>query len=679
VIRRLPAAVVGALVLTLAVPGAAAARLQLIFPLAANDAGLRSFATAVSTPGSPEYGRYQPVATLARRFGASVRSRTAVVRYLRAIGAQAVQVNPTGMFVQATMSVGLAERTFGTSLVRPSSAAHSQFLAPRFAPRLPRALRAITLGVVGLDTRPLFKPRPATQPPSDYRTVSGAPTGCPEGVATHGFTPNQYLTAYDYAPLHDAGLRGQGQRVAAIEIDGFKRSDLTTFARCFGFRVPPIHIYGVGTSKPLAPGPEATLDLELLGAAAPRARSLEVFESRSDAVAVDQAFAAPLLQPGAKPQVISASLGLCEPAMDQAFGSAGILSVERSLQLAAATGITTVVASGDTGSADCADPQGTPVDALAVDYPSGSPWVTSVGGTNLSLDPSNRIAAQAVWNDTTDQLAAGGGGLSLLFYRPPYQKGVVAPNRRAVPDLAMLADIGPGYAIFCSAHQPGCRGWRTVGGTSAAAPLVAGGMALVDQDLARRHREPVGLANPLLYRLGRSTASAGVFLDVTQGGNDLGPFIPGGDGQPLGCCSANPGFDWATGWGSLDLAHFDQAATTLLPRIADVSLGVPSPQHPVANRELVVTLSCSRRCTALAFGFVEVKGKPTIDLESARYHFQSRGAKRVVIHFSAHQEAELRAALAGHRRITAELFGAAVDRAGKLGRVTSGKAFRIGG
>jgi subtilase family serine protease len=673
--RGLPALIAGAALLGLALPGTAvAAQLPLIFPLTANDAGLQRYAAAVSTPGSPEYGRYESVSVLARRFGAGARARAAVIRYLRSVGASDVQVSPTGMFVQARMSVGLAERTFAARLHRLRSANGQSYLAPDAPARLPGGLRGSALGVVGLDSRPLVAPR--AQPPSGYRPASGTPSGCSSGVRTGGFTPNQYLSAYGYESLHRAGLRGQGQRVALIEIDGFKRSDVTTFARCFNLRLPPIVAYGVATPRPLPPGPEATLDLEMLDAAAPRARSFDVFESAGNAVGVDKAFAAPLVQPGTKPQVISASLGLCEPAMAQTFGATGLISVERSLELAAATGISTVVAAGDNGSADCVDQQGNVVDALAVDYPGVSPWVTAVGGTNLHLDGSNQLLAETVWNDTSRELAAGGGGLSLLFFRPRFQNGVVPPNRRAVPDVSMLADIAPGDAFFCTADQAGCTGWRTVGGTSAAAPLLGGGLAIVDQDLRRHGREVLGLADPLLYSLGRS-AVPGIFNDVTQGGNDVGPYVPGGDGRPLGCCQAGRGFDWASGWGSLDLGGFDRAALTRLPRVSRVSIRVPRPQQPVRAGGLALELACSARCTAYAFGTVGIGGGPTLQLRSTRYHLARKGVKRILIPFTRRQESRLRAALAHDRQVVAELFGADLDPAGKLGDVTSGVTYAI--
>jgi len=120
----------------------------------------------------------------------------------------------------------------------------------------------------------------------------------------------------------------------------------------------------------------------------------------------------------------------------------------------------------------------------------------------------------------------------------------------------MLADVSPGYAVYCTA-QADCdgRGWLSFGGTSAATPLLAGGFALVDQALRRQGRIALGLANPLLYRLGRDpTTAAQVFYDVTNGSNDVGPFVQSSQ-QPLGCCSAVPGFDDASGWAASISRH----------------------------------------------------------------------------------------------------------------------------
>lgn len=173
----------------------------------------------------------------------------------------------------------------------------------------------------------------------------------------------------------------------------------------------------------------------------------------------------------------------------------------------------------------------------------------------MLLDRGNRITAQVVWNDTDAAPDAGGGGASILFGRPHFQ-AAVPTSVRIVPDVAMLADLAPGYAIFCTVKGPDCGkgGWAGAGGTSAAAPLLAAGVALIDQDLRRHHRHGVGDLNPLLYFLGGSGARAAVFRDILAINNDLGPYLPGGHGQSLGCCAAALGFDGASGWGTVDVS-----------------------------------------------------------------------------------------------------------------------------
>src|SRR5581483_4975167 len=227
----------------------------------------------------------------------------------------------------------------------------------------------------------------------------------------------------------------QGERVALIEIDGFRYSDLRTFAGCFQLPVPAINGYGVGIGRPLSPGGESTLDLEVLDAAAPRLKEIDVYESRARAADVLRSLTAPLQNHGKTPQVISASLGTCEPALVESIGYAGVRAVEGALAAAAASGISVLASSGDDGSTACLGRTG-PIDLLSVSFPASSPLVTGVGGTNIELNADNTLAAQVAWNDGPDDLAAGGGGVSGLFTRPSYQKGFVAPNRRAVPDVA---------------------------------------------------------------------------------------------------------------------------------------------------------------------------------------------------------------------------------------------------
>ena len=681
-------------------------QLQLVLPLNADLAGLESFAQSVNTPGSPNYGQYESIATLARRFGASPAASSRVMAYMRAAGATDVKLDATRLFVDATMSAPRAARVFSTPLAVFHAARLGRFVAPTHAARVPAALQGLVTTVVGLDTRSLtgksythaskgvrakaktgvgagVRAHAAAGEPSSVAPLTGSPSGCGPALAVQGFTPNQYETAYGFAPLFGSGLHGEGERVALIEIDGFRFSDLTSFASCFGLGVPPVRGFGVGLKHALPPGGEATLDVEVLDAAAPGLKGIDVYETKPNASATLRALTSPLQNRGFKPQVISASLGLCEPDVFLAIGLKGLRSVEGSLAMAAGSGISFLASSGDQGSADCVDLTGAPIARLSVNYPSSSPWVTGVGGTNFALTPANTIAAQIVWNDTSLQPgAAGGGGTSQLFKRPSYQKGTVKKNRRFLPDVSMLADIAPGYTVFCSA-TPDCvnsestNPWQTVGGTSAATPLLAGGLAVVDEALRLNGRHGVGFANPLLYTIGRNRALRGlVFSDVQEFSNDIGPFITRSH-RSLGCCKAGPGFDRASGWGSVNLAGLTSAAEQLIhPR---VGLSLPRHQHPAKLGALFATLSCSAACRVGALADVRIGRGKAFKIFSGIAALGAAGKTTVLMGFGRKHLRNMRSGLHHHRGITIKVFGRLYGGGTHVVKRTGSKTLRIHG
>jgi subtilase family serine protease len=667
-------------------PAPSGTQLQLVLPLSADLAGLRRTALAITTPGSPQYGAYQPLSTLARRFGANAATRQRVLAFLRRAGARHAEIDPTGLFAAATLPAGDAARVFATPLAE-FRANGSRFIAPAAearasaasvqAARIPSGLKGLVTGVIGLDNRPLVAPGQLRRRagsatahiashPTSARSRTGTPSGCPASLATGGFTPNQYLTAYGYNGLRGAGLSGQGQRVALIEVDGYKYSDLETFASCFHLPIPALNTFGVGISKLLKPGGEATLDLEVLDAAAPGLTSINVFETKASAADTLHALTAPL-RTKQKPSVISASLGLCEPALSHFVGDNGVFSTEGALEMASASGVTFVASSGDQGSADCTSGDGTPLRLLSVNYPSSSWWVTGVGGTNLELSPTNAITNQLVWNDAAAQPgSSGGGGTSDLFNRPNYQRGSTKANGRAVPDVSMLADIAPGYAIFCSANDPNCLSdvnhnpWEALGGTSAATPLLAGGFAIVDQQLRAAHKRALGLVNPLLYSLSRSHAP-GVFFDVTRFGNDVGPDF--GNHKSLGCCSARAGFDEASGIGSVNLGALASAAVAKQPPIVSVRAAVPGHQHPVNDHALSVTVTCSGPCLTGAYALVSIGRAKPFEVNSAVVRLHGAGSRTLPLRFTSRELKKLRSALAQHTRISARVRGVLFDSA----------------
>ena len=683
--------------------GATPARkpLSLVLPLKTDKAGLARFATAVSTPGSPEYGQFESVPALARRFGAPAGERAKVLRYLRATGASAVKIDGTGLYADATMSVGLAHKLFGADLAdfRSNTASAARFVAPTSSVHIPAGLAGAVTGVVGLDTRPLNsgqteipKPAPlvasagvtdgAVNPGSAYQPRSGTASGCAGGLASGGFTPNQYQGAYGFGPLYAAGLTGTGERVALIEINGYKPADIRAFASCFGLTVPKLAQYGVGIKKPLAAvNGETTLDLEILTAAAPGLKGIDVYESHALASDVLRSLTTPLQNRGRKPNVISASLGSCEADAKRAIGGKNITTVESALQMAAASGISVLASSGDDGSSSCFDLQGIPEPRQAVSFPASSPWVTSVGGTNFVLNADNSLNSQFVWNSPS---GAGGGGYSILFKRPGYQSAFTTAKHRVVPDVAMLADTSPGYAIYCTAKgdcqdAPPAGPWGEFGGTSAGTPMLAGGLALVDEALRRNGRQDVGLANPLLYKIARMTLGPLVLKDVTTGNNDLFALVTNGV-KKVGCCDAGVGFDAASGLGGVILSDLSAAANGIVRKLVAVGVGLPRQLHPVRDRHLLADVSCSGRCLMGAYAKIQLgKSRSRLTQYSSIYLLKKRSHKTIHIGLDKKTLGELRSALHRHESITATVHGAVVDPSGNIERRSRGKSLRITG
>lgn len=569
-------------------------RLNLLLALRADDAALTAYASAASDPSSPLYGKYLSPAQIAQRFGSSQADRARVTKALRSAGLTA-RTGLGGFWIETEATVAQASALFSTGFASyKARTSGKRYVAPAGKPTLPPSLAASVTGVVGLDDAPAVKTAALEPLPpalnrelsakqraagSSIRGNTGTQAGCAAGRAAGTdlgdgyyippYTPNQVSRAYGLSSLHSKGLKGQGQRIAVIEIDGFSRSDLETAAACFGYRAPPTPVKLINLKAPLPAGGETTLDLQVISASAPNLRSIRVTEAANTNSSLVEAFASAIEAPGKyRPSVISASIGACEA--EQAGSQPYFNEMERTLKSAAVAGISTVVSTGDTGSTGCPlDDNSSALSVMSVQYPSSSPWATAIGGTNISLNSSNQITEEVVWNDSPTQFGAGTGGYSLLFGKPSWQTGpgVGSGNLvRSTPDIALLADGVPGYPIYCAASD--CLdGWTPVGGTSAATPLFASGVAIANQQAKAAGQAQLGFLNKTIYKLAaKSSTRTKVFRDVTKVGNDLGKMIgpsSGGTNTPTGCCAATKYYDRASGWGSVNFPSFSYEARRL--------------------------------------------------------------------------------------------------------------------
>jgi kumamolisin len=407
----------------------------------------------------------------------------------------------------------------------------------------------------------------------------GTPGGCPAGDHLTGrslklFTPKQYLTAYGVEGLHAQGISGQGQSVAVLSFAPGRQSDLATFTNCFGLATPHLQNIpvGVGTQPVLGSTQvhdEISLDTEMVTAMAPQLSDIDVIHTtNASATGLLDLFDAPLdrsLFDGPMPSVVTFSGGICEIGGNEPYSKFPLAYAlyEHLFMDAAANGVSVVAASGDWGSScnlfNATSGSGFGYRSLArqsVQFPASSPFVTGVGGALFGLNVNDSIKNEEAWNDLPLGVGlAGGGGESAIFTRPWYQDGLtLSGSGRLVPDVSLEADTSYPIATYCSS---GCQfvGWQPGGGTSAAAPLLAGGIALANQAALSQQDAQLGLINPLIYQLGKTDSSA--LVDIAQGNNDV---------YGLDCCTAGPGYDEATGWGSVNFSQLIQAADATTTR-----------------------------------------------------------------------------------------------------------------
>jgi kumamolisin len=278
---------------------------------------------------------------------------------------------------------------------------------------------------------------------------------------------------------------------------------------------------GVNTPGGAADG-EVELDIEVVGSIANGANIAVYFAPNTDQGFVD-AITDAVHDTARKVSIISISWG----GPEESWTQQALTALNAALQDAASLGVTVATASGDGGSSDGAgDGQ------LHADFPSSSPYALACGGTTLTAS-GTQISSEVVWNETANNEGATGGGVSNFFAVPSYQSGAGVPTQpvtgfvgRGLPDVAGNADPTTGYVINVDGQSV------VVGGTSAVAPLWAGLIALINQQLGT----PVGFLNPKLYPLGETVCN-----DITSGNND---------DSGLGYYNASTGWDPCTGLGS---------------------------------------------------------------------------------------------------------------------------------
>ena len=582
-----------------AVPG-----ITLVFKRsAAQEATLQELLGAQQNTASPLYHRWLTPETFAARFGVADEDIATTESWLVSRGFRVQSVARSRDRITFSGTAAQVQAAFGTELhhYRAEGELH---LAPASDLTLPAELASVTAAVLHLsDFRPKPNVKVQTGPHPNYTTFPGQ---------AHYLAPADIETMYDLNPLIGNDFDGTGQGLAVVGqsyVNTSTISSVSTFQEYLG-SLKPVNTIIVPDSgvEAISPGDEgeSEIDLEYTSGIAVKANIFLVYVGANQNYDVFDAFAYAITENIAP--VVSISYGFCEPALSQSE-----LDQDNALyEEASAQGQTLVASAGDSGSTACA--YYTSADgitaaqqqALSVQFPASSPYVTAVGGTQMasgtfgagessywasasSIDNINSLLSyvpEVVWNEDSAKfgIAAGGGGTSAHFLRPAWQSGVPGISSgtyRLLPDVALQSSIAsPGYLI-CSddptlieSQTSSCANglldsnnqYTTAGGTSFAAPIFAGFLAILNQV---QQVTGQGNINPVLYGVaGNPTTYAAAFHDITSGTNACLPSAATCSTASESSYAATAGYDEATGLGSVDF----NALTTAWPSSGNKNL-----------------------------------------------------------------------------------------------------------
>lgn len=433
------------------------------------------------------------------------------------------------------------------------------------------------------------------------------PQDCATPAGTPCYVPAQLQRAYDLQPLLRAGLDGRGRTIVIVDSFGSPtiREDLHKFDQAFGLPDPPslriIEPAGAVAPYPVS-GPvdpdkqiraavafETTLNVEWSHAMAPGASIVLAATPVAETEGV-QGFPEMI---AAENYVIDQGLG---DVISQSFGATeqtfpdprSLLDLRSAYQSARRHRVTVLAGSGGSGVSNYFLDGSCCYRTRVTQWPSSDPLVTSVGGTQLHLDAAgNRTAPDNVWNDSDQSfgindpftLGSSGGGLSAIFPRPRFQDDVrrVVGSARGTPDVSMSAAAVGGVPVYHSfpdwtrtdpktgLPRTGPQ-WTEGGSTGLSSPLFAGIVAIADQIAGKR----LGWINPKLYRMGRHGQRAGL-VDVTRGNNSFTFPDANGNAVTVAGYDAVPGYDMASGLGTIDAARFTVALAAMPDDLQDSS------------------------------------------------------------------------------------------------------------
>ncbi len=512
-------------------------QLQLAIALPLRDeAGLDAFLKQIYDPANPNYHQYLTPEQFAENFGPTRENYQAVIDFMEKNGLKVTGTHPNRVVLDVAGSVADIEKTFQLKFhVYQNPKEQRTFYAPDTEPSVDATLTVPHNSISGLDNYSLTKPASLHMMPT-YQTYNATPNvGSGPGGAYMG---KDFRQAY----IPGTPLTGTGQSVALVKYDGYYASDITAYATLAGLPAVPLINVAVngGIATPGANNIEVALDIEMAMSMATNLSNIVVYEAPNGTPW-------PTMLSKIANDNLAKQIG-CSWGGGSANPNAAAEVIFKQM---AAQGQSFFTASGD----DDAYVGG-------AKFPSDSTNITVVGGTTLTTTTGHNRVSETTWNSGGG--LGTGGGISTIYPMPAWQFGLNPSSTNAgsttarnVPDVALTADniyvkYGNGQAT-------------TVVGTSCAAPLWAGFMALVNQQAVASGKPVVGFINPLVYDMASLSTYTANFFDITTGNNTWS--------NSLNAYFATVGYDLCTGLGSPRGTNFINALVNPDPLIVVSNAG----------------------------------------------------------------------------------------------------------
>ena len=562
---------------------------------------LDDFIAASVNPQSPLYHRFLSVDQFSFLFAPSNGDIKQVTDYLKSLGIIINEIYDDNLVIKATGTAAQFNQAFSTTLHDYADNNGRRFHKPKGDHCVPGRLQNIVLYVAGLNTQASqFRPHHTNAHVTSAALGEAPPqVVLPAGNGTATGVPGSYTTGdvanfYGVNPLYAKGITGKGKTIGIATLADFLPSDAYFYWSQIGLnvsqnRIRQVHVDGGGVLSKAAGSGETSLDVEQSGGMAPDANIVVYDAPNTEAGFVDVFYKA---VSDNLVDTLSVSWGSPEiynfliPGVS-ADTQAVLVAYHQAFAEAAAQGISTFAASGDSGAYDTNStlpyPQFSKI--LTVDSPGSDPYIIAAGGTTL---PGNIQRLYGVVNVPTEQVwgwdyfnpymvanygpasldyyfsVGGGGGVSVFWPTPEYQQQVPGvrksePNQvwtyfpnfpdttvqsylytvpphvkgRNLPDVSLNADPFTGYLLYSTTDG----GWKAgFGGTSFVAPQLNGIFALISQAKGSR----LGLLHPQLYaRKAQKPAGKSGLRDITAGDNCFYVGMKGYDpGAGLGIIDA---------------------------------------------------------------------------------------------------------------------------------------------